>query len=144
MNDPEIRMLVRKARQTRRVRGAKACDECGADVQLKLLPDGRVVCYACLQAARGHPKTEDDHVAEEANLGGFKAALLLNDHRTITEYRSRLGVDDWPNADGDWRLLVAHVVAGLASYLFLIAAWVVDFVAAEATGRAARPFPIVP
>jgi hypothetical protein len=75
---------------------------------------------------RGLRPTELHHVAGRANVGGFLIELWANDHRTLTELSQRLGVCDWPEADGDPLLILAHFLAGLALLLVLVADWLVD------------------
>jgi len=133
MDDPEIRSLTREARRHRRLAPHAACDECGTTRHLAEHA-GRVLCYGCLQVARGRGPAELDHVAGQKNLGGLLVWLRNNDHRTVTEIRLQLGIDTWPDADGDPLVTLAHVLAGLASLLFLLAQWLIDL-AVDATSR---------
>lgn len=129
--DPDITTLRLESRT--RLPAGVACGECDTTVQVSLV-GGRALCYRCRRAAGGAGPTERDHVAGRANLGGLVVDLRANDHRTVTELRLKMGVDTWPPAAGDPLLTVAHVLAGLASLLFLFAQWLVAL-AADATVR---------
>jgi hypothetical protein len=150
MPDPEIAALARAARRKRRPPSAAACATCGTPKHLSLQPDGRTLCYADLQAERGLAPVEVHHVAGRRNLGGLLVTLLANEHRTVTEWRLVLGIEDWPDANGDPLLLAAHIVAGIATVLLLVAAWLVELAADAATrigpaGWAGAPLaPVVP
>jgi hypothetical protein len=123
MSDPEISALVREGRQARKLRDAR-CEEC-RDTRHLSKRDGRTLCYGCRQRDRGMGTHELDHVAGRANLGGLLVSLRQNDHRTVTEIRLRLGIDRWPASNGEPLLTLAHVLAGLASLLYLYAEWLV-------------------
>jgi hypothetical protein len=130
MTDPDIDVLARDARRARRLPRDASCGTCRTTRHLANR-EGRVLCYACRRGGAG--TTELDHVAGRANLGGLLVVLRRNDHRTVTELRLRLGLDQWPAAEGDPLLTLAHVLAGLASLLFLYAEWLVAL--AEDLGR---------
>lgn len=148
VRDPEIDALAREARQRRRLPPGAACETCGGARQLSVRPDGRVLCYEHLQVERGRSPVEADHLAGRENLGGLVVRLQANDHRTVTEMRQRLGTDEWPAAEGDPLLTLAHLLAGVASLLVLVAEWLVDHALhLQATVGAVdptRPFPVVP
>ncbi len=127
--DPDITALRLESR-TRAPAGA-ACDSCGTTRHVSR-KDGRLLCYSCVRRSAGAGPTERDHVAGRANLGGLVIDLRANDHRSVTELRLRMGVDTWPPADGDPLLVLAHVLAGIASLLFLFGQWLVAFEAAAA------------
>lgn len=127
--DPDIASVTREARRARRLPVGSTCDTCHIANHLSLRPDGGVLCYACVRAARGAGPTELDHVAGRANLGGLLVTLRANDHRTVTETRLRLGFDTWPTAGDDPLLTLAHLLAGLASLLILLAEWLVALAA---------------
>jgi hypothetical protein len=131
--DPEIAMLARNARRDRNIPHGAVCDGCQTTIHLKLR-DGRILCYACRRAKVGAGPTERDHIAGRINLGGLVADLRLNPHRTVTELRNRMGTEEWPPADGDPLLTLAHVLAGIASLLFLFADWLIAL-AADARAR---------
>jgi hypothetical protein len=144
---PDITALRRESRK--RLLTGVACEACGTTMHVSL-NSGRALCYACRRAAGGARPVERDHIAGRANLGGLLIDLRANDHRTVTELRLRMGVDAWPPAAGDPLLVLAHVLAGLASLLFLFAHWLVAL-AADATARlgsagweGAPPAPVVP
>jgi hypothetical protein len=124
MSDPNIDALAREATRARRLARDARCETCRTTRHLTER-DGHVLCYACRRAEGGAGPTELDHVAGRANLGGLLVALRQNDHRSVTELRLRLGLDLWPPAEGDPLLTLAHVLAGLASLLFLYAEWLV-------------------
>jgi hypothetical protein len=56
----------------------------------------------------------------------FVVPLDANWHRRVTDVRRQVGVDDWPRANGDALLVAAHLLAGLASLTWALAAWLVD------------------
>jgi len=126
--------MLREARRTRRRDPSAACAVCGIAKHLSPRADGRTLCYADLQKERGLAAVELDHVAGRRNLGGLLVTLLANDHRTVTEWRLLLGIEDWPDANGDPLLLAAHIVAGIATILLLVAAWLVEL-ASDAVTR---------
>ena len=134
MPDHEIDALARTARRKRRLPPDAACATCATSEQLSRRPDGRVLCYAHVREEAGAAPTEADHPAGWANLGGVEVHLRPNDHRTVTELRIRLGLDDWPPANGDPLLTWAHLLAGLATLLVLIARSLVAL-AAHAASR---------
>lgn len=145
--DPDITALRLESRT--RLPAGVACSACRTTDHVSL-SRGRALCYACQRVENGTGATERDHVAGRANLGGLVVDLRANDHRTVTELRLRMGVDTWPPAEGDPLLVLAHVLAGLASLLFLFAQWLVAL-AADATVRlgaagweGAPPAPVVP
>lgn len=145
--DPDITALRLESRT--RLPAGVACETCGTTKHVSR-SSGHARCYACRRTADGAGETERDHVAGRANLGGLTIDLRANDHRTVTELRLRMGVDGWPLAEGDPLLVLAHVLAGLASLLFLFAEWLVAL-ATDATARlgadvwaGAPPAPVVP
>ncbi len=133
MSDPEIDALARAARRRRRLPPGAACATCAGTDHLSTRPDGRVLCYAHLREEGGASTVEEDHVAGRENLGGLGVKLRANDHRTVTEWRERLGIDDWPSADGDPLLIAAHLLAGIGTLLILVAQWLVALAADAAT-----------
>ncbi len=150
MPDPELDAVARAARRRRRLPPDAACAVCSGRRHLAPAPDGRVLCYACRRAEQGAGPTEADHPAGRRNLGGLVVHLRANDHRTVTELRTRIGIDAWPDAAGDPLLTVAHFLAGMATLLLLVAEWLVEaarHVADRLGPRAwegARPAPLVP
>ncbi len=126
MPDPELDAVARAARRRRRLPPDAACAVCGGRRHLAPAPDDRVLCYACRRAAQGAGPTEADHPAGRRNLGGLVVSLRANDHRTVTELRTRIGIDEWPDAEGDPLLTVAHFLAGMATLLLLVAEWLVE------------------
>ena len=137
MGDHTIDALVREQRQTRHAPRDARCERCRDRRHLVPLPEGRTLCYACRRAEAGAGPTEADHPARRANLAGLTVTLHANDHRTVTEWRTRLGMDDWPAADGDPLLVCAHFLAGVATLLLLVAEWLVA--AANHVARALGP-----
>jgi hypothetical protein len=123
MDAPEIDALVREQRQLRRVRRDARCETCRDHRHLIATDNERTLCYACLRAEHGARPMELDHPAGRRNLIDFVVPLRPNDHRTVTEWRTCLGIDDWPDAGADPLRLCAHVIAGLATLLLLIAEW---------------------
>ena len=150
MSDPELDALARAARRARRMPPDAACATCTTREHLSVRPDGRVLCYADLQAERGVSTVEGDHLAGRANVADAITPLLANSHRTVTDWRRVVGVDDWPHANGDPLLVAAHLLAGLALHLLLIARWFVALAADAATRLGpsgwdgAPPAPVVP
>ncbi|HYK94350.1 MAG TPA: hypothetical protein VE011_00565 [Candidatus Dormibacteraeota bacterium] len=142
MTDPDIRNEVRVARRTRRLGPDRVCSRCGEPSHLRAQADGELLCYACRRLIGGAKPTEVDHLAGRTNLGGLTAVLLSNDHRSITDIRLRLGVDRWPAGDVDPLLSLAHLLAGVASLLVLVAEWLVDQ-ATTLRAPVTRPFPVV-
>lgn len=123
MGDPDIDALVRERRKLNAARRAARCERCRDHRHLVTTPKGATLCYACRRLETGGSDVERDHVAGRANVGGLLIDLRANDHRTVTELRLRLGIDLWPVADGDPVLICAHVLAGLATLLILVAEW---------------------
>lgn len=123
MGDPDVDALVRERRKIDAARRDARCARCKDTRHLVLTPRGEILCYACRRLETGGSDVERDHVAGRANVGGLLVDLRANDHRTVTELRIRLGIDAWPAARGDPVLLTAHVLAGLASLLLLLAEW---------------------
>jgi hypothetical protein len=123
MGDPDIDALVRERRQSRNARRVAHCERCRDPRHLVTTAAGETLCYACRRLETGGSGFERDHVAGRANLGGLLVDLRANDHRTVTDIRIRLGIDTWPAAAGDPLLVLAHVLAGLASLLILFAEW---------------------
>lgn len=150
MSDSELEALARSARRRERLGADARCGVCGTDRHPVRRPDGRVLCYEDSLAERDMRVSESHHVAGRANVGGLLVELWANDHRTVTELSQRLGVGDWPDADGDPLLILAHFLAGLATLLALVAEWLVDIAAYVADSLGAegwdgvRRLPIVP
>lgn len=150
MGDPDVDALVRERRQIHRVRDDARCARCSGGRHLSRASDGRLLCYACRRLETGGAAVERDHVAGRANLGGLLIDLRAKDHRTVTEMRARLGITDWPRADGDPLLVLAHVLAGIASLLVLFAEWLIALSAdlVQTLGPrwwiGAPPTPVVP
>jgi len=124
--DPEIDALARAAKRARRLPPDARCVECGEHRFLKVAPDGVTRCYACRRAAVTDRAFEADHLAGVANWGSLTVRLRPNDHRAVEELRSQFGMDDWPDADGDPLLTLAHFIGGLAGLMVLVARWLVD------------------
>jgi hypothetical protein len=150
MPDHEIDALARAAHRRRRLPPDAVCATCATSEQLSRRPDGRVLCYADLRVETGASPVEEDHIAGRVNLGGLVVRLRANDHRTVTELRTQLGADEWPRADGDPLLTLAHFLHGLGTLLIVLARWLVEL-AADAARRlgpsgweGAPPAPIVP
>jgi len=150
MPDHEIDALARAASRRRRLPTGAACATCATTVQLSHRPDGRVLCYAHLREEGGARAFEEDHVAGRENLGGLVVRLRANDHRAVSELRAQLGGDEWPPADGDPLLTLAHFLHGLGTLLIVLARWLVEL-AADAARRlgpsrweGAPPAPVVP
>jgi hypothetical protein len=125
MADPEMAALARAVHRRARLPAGAVCAGCGTAQHLAAAPDTRIVCYACRRAERGAGPTEADHPAGRRNLGGLTVNLRANDHRTVTELRTRIGTDAWPDAEGDPLLTAAHFLAGMATLLLLVAEWLV-------------------
>jgi hypothetical protein len=134
MHDPELDALSREARRKRRLPPDAVCEVCGETLHLKAYPDGRVLCYGCFRTNAGAYGLEEDHLAGRANLGGLVVRLRPNDHRTVTEMRTQLGIDEWPAANGDPLLTLAFLLAGLGTLLIVVAFWLVAL-SADAQGR---------
>jgi len=150
MPDHEIDALARAARRRRRLPPDAACATCATTEQISQRPDGRVLCYAHLRAEGGARPFEEDHLAGRENLGGLVVRLRANDHRAVTELRTQLGGDEWPPADGDPLLVLAHFLHGLATLLVILARWL-SALAADTTRRlgpswweGGPPVPVVP
>lgn len=147
--DPDIATVAREARRNRLLPAGASCATCQATRHLKAQPDGRTLCYGCQRTELGARPFELDHIAGRTNLGGLLVVLRQNDHRTVTDLRLRLGIDDWPSAGDEPLLALAHTLAGFASILFLLAEWLVAL-AADLGGRlgptvweGAPPSPVV-
>lgn len=134
MGDPDIESIARTERRKRRLPPGAMCGVCGGRQHPARGRDGRVLCYEHRREAAGASTIEADHIAGRANLGGLVVHLRANDHRTVTELRQQLGLDAWPAADGDPVLIVAHLLAGLATLLWLVGEWLVEL-AADAKRR---------
>jgi hypothetical protein len=134
MHDHDLDALAREARRKRRLPAEATCDGCGTTKQPSLRPDGRVLCYACVQLENGRRPFEEDHIAGRVNLAGLVVRLDPNAHRDVTDLRLQLGTSDWPTAGGDPLLILAHFLAGLATLLVILGAWLVEL-AAEAADR---------
>ena len=122
MSDPEIEGLVREARARRASEALGTCEHCESTESAGRTPGG-IRCYEHLSGPEG--RFELDHLAGIANLPGTTLAVRANAHRRATEIRRGLGSSRWPTAEGDPLLQAAHLVAGLVSYLWLIAEWLV-------------------
>ncbi len=120
MEQNPIHSDARVARRTREVGpGAKCalCDE--RDPRALVARASRVLCYECLVAEQGRPRTEKHHFPNEDN------ALLIvmipgNDHRILNE-RQR----DWPektfrNPHGSPLLKASAAIRGWVDVLRLI------------------------
>lgn len=150
MTDHDLETLVREARSRRRLPRGATCETCRAARQLSAKRDGRVLCYACLQTELGRSGVEEDHLAGRVNLAGLVVRLQANAHRDVSDLRTQLGKDDWPDADGDPLLVLAHFLCGLATLLVVLARWLVEL-AAQAAARlgpegweGTAPVPVVP
>ena len=150
MSDHEIDALARAARRKRRLPPDAACATCATTDQLSRRPDGRVLCYAHLREEAGARPFEVDHPAGVANLPGFTIRLSPNAHRTVTEWRTALGIDDLPDAEGDPLLMAAYLLVGVATLVLLVAIWLVDAAlditdhAGPGAWKGVRPTPLVP
>ena len=143
MNDPDIRTIVRQERRRADIGAGDACASCGGLAHLLRQPDGSVLCYADRRARAGLSTVEEHHVAGRRNLGGLTVDLRSNDHATVTEILRRLGVDDWPPADGEPLAMLAHLLVGIGALLVLAAEWLLEVATARRDANGGRPFPVV-
>jgi hypothetical protein len=123
--DAELRAIARTESRARRLPADAKCDGCQGREALSPRPDGRILCYECQLIEAGKAPVEADHVAGRAN-SPLTVPLPANFHRSVTEFRDRNGVGQWPAADGNPLIAVAHFVAGLAAYLWAIATYLKD------------------
>ncbi len=142
MTDPFIRSEIRTAARKRRLGPDAACSACGGSENLRRQAGGEFLCYVCRRIRGGATPVERHHLAGRANLGGVLIDLRANDHATVTEIGLRLGTDLWPAAGDDPLLQLAHLLAGLAALLVLVAEWLLAHAGALAGGPV-RPFPVV-
>ncbi len=147
--DPDpLAALSDEARRGRRVPAGSACAVCWVTDHLSRGPDRVVRCYGHSTIAAGKSSVELDHVAGRVNLGGFLVPLEANAHRSVTDIRRILGMDEWPPAGGDPLLAAAHAIGGIATIVWLIARWLVDMSAwlrakfGASWWEGAPPFPI--
>jgi hypothetical protein len=134
MNDHRLRAIANREARARRLPPDARCAACGATEHLAPTADGRILCYEDCRVAAGASPIERDHIAGREVIGGITVRLWGNDHRTVTELRSMLGMDDWPPADGDPLLTLAYLAAGIATLLWLAALYLVEL-ATDATRR---------
>lgn len=134
-----LKAATAAARRRRRVPAGSICARCGSGDHLVLAPDGQILCYADRRAETGIRPFEEDHIAGIVNVGGVVIRLHPNAHRTVTELRSTLGMDDWPRADGEPLLVLAHALAGIATLLWLAALWLLEL--SQAAGNQGDPPP---
>jgi hypothetical protein len=124
--DPDIDALAREAIRERRLPDNASCATCGVRSHLSHAPDGRVLCYGHRRDEAGAGPTEADHLAGRRNLGGVTVPLRANDHREVTELRLRVGLDEWPDAEGDPVRQLGHLLAGLGTLLLLLGRWLME------------------
>lgn len=120
-SDPELDPTLREQRRQRRTGSHDACDapRCGA-------PPIRAGAY-CYEHRPGATSTRElDHVAGRANLKGLVMGLTPNAHRRVTEIRTYLGKDDWPDAGDNPLLAAANALAGWVSVVWVLAEWLRD------------------
>lgn len=98
-HDPLLEQAIRRARRSNRRRGDSS-------------------------PAAGELPFEDDHLAGRMTWGSLTVRLRRPDHRAVTELRTVMGFDDLPPAD-DPVLLLAHLLAGLATLLALLVDYLV-------------------
>lgn len=123
-------------RRSRARLGQHRCSECGAGRHVQGGPDGDL-CYECRRSRRGLPAWEADHLAGRATWGSLTVRLRGNDHRSASELRAVLGFDSLPAAEDDPLLLLAHLLAGIATLLALVVEYLVEWAAtlAERHGK---------
>jgi hypothetical protein len=144
MSDPEIDALVREARAQEAALELGPCGICGSTQSL-VATEGGTRCYE--HRLGPDALVEVDHPAGVANLPGFRVRIRANAHRRATELRLALGEGRWRKAHGDPLLQMAHLLAGLLSYLWLLVEWVLalDAYLRELIGESwfgdAPPFP---
>ena len=126
MSDPYLDTLASTNRRGAQLPPGAVCAACGTDRHLAQCPDGRILCYGDRRAALGARPTEAHHVAGRRNIGGLTIDLRSNDHRTVTDLGSRLGLEGWPDAGDDPLLLIAHFLAGVAVLLVVVAEWLIE------------------
>ena len=131
--DRVVDEAISAARHARRAGPDDRCADCGTVRQLRRVDDV-VLCYQCRAVRSGRQPYEDDHLAGRTSWGSLTVRLWRNDHRTVSELRAVLGFDDLPDAEGDVILLLAHLVAGLATLLALL----VDYLVVWAAGLRER------
>ncbi len=118
--DPQLRDILRDTRLQQHLPAHARCWHCGTVEQLVLRTEP-LVCYEHQEGPAD--RIEQDHIAGRANLPAVTLPLRANAHRRVTRHRSVLGKDEWPAANGDPLLACAHLLAGLASILWLLAEW---------------------
>lgn len=122
--EAELRLLANRIKRIRRFPRDASCETCGTPEYLAWTADGSIRCYRHIRGDIA--ATEADHIAGRENIGGLTVRLDANAHRRITEIRSMLGLDDWPQAGDDPLLVLAHLLAGISTLLLLVAAWLVE------------------
>jgi hypothetical protein len=138
MSDPTLRSILRDERAEARAEAIGPCDVCGSHVDLTATRHGP----RCYEHRLGvEAAVEADHVAGIINIAGLTVRLRGNAHRRVEMIRTALGMDEWPDAEGDPFLELAHLLGGLATLLWLAAQWLIDSVAARRLGIAVPEFP---
>jgi hypothetical protein len=122
-SDPMVESALRRVRARQ---GPGPCSVCSDHRYVQDGPDGPL-CYACRQARRGRSTREADHLAGRATWGSLTVDLLDNDHRSVSELRAILGFDVLPAAADDPLLLLAHLLAGIATLFALLVEYLVDW-----------------
>jgi hypothetical protein len=138
-----VEAALRAAIRQRSLPAHAECVLCHTPRQLALSEGERVLCYACRRSEQGARAFEEDHLAGVARIGGLTLRLEPNAHREVTELRAILGMDGWPDAAGDWRLVLAYALAGIATVTWLGARWLVAL-ATTAPSEPPPPPPFVP
>ena len=140
--DRQLREIANVAKQRRRLPANATCATCQLTVRLSRSRDGQIHCYRHLDPDRA--PIERDHWAGHGVLPGALIPLEANAHRAITDLRRAMGVDELPLPDGDPLVLLARLVAGIASLLMLFAQWLAAYAAATRAGLPPPEFPVVP
>ncbi len=118
-NDPTVDLAIRRAR----ARQDRRCTRCGTARPL----GGGDLCYECSRIDKGLSGTEQDHLAGRVAWGSLEVRLRANDHRTVSELRSVLGFDRLPEVGDDPLLLLAHLLAGIATLFGLLVEYLVGW-----------------
>jgi hypothetical protein len=130
MSIDALGQLTREERLKRRLPPNAVCAHCGEAGHLRTSAAGETLCYACRRARGGARSFEADHLAGRAHLGAITLNLRQNDHRTVTELRTVLGMDDWPSPDTSSGLALVHLLGSVSILLWLAATWLLEFLQA--------------